>query len=182
MMENQVTLIEALKNRHSSKEFASKPVPDDVLMTILWAACGINRPEEGRITAPSSGNFQDIIVYAVREDGAYRYEPHDNSIVKVCDKDLRAMVAGTQTVYADVPLSLVLVSDHRKFGKLQNLAPRMGAVDAAYVSENICLICSALNLNTRPRLTMDTDGLKKELGLDNNYDLVLNSLIGYPKE
>ena len=30
-------------------------------------------------------------------------------------------------------------------------------------------------------MTMDTETLKKELGLDDNYDLVLNSQIGYPK-
>ena len=31
-------------------------------------------------------------------------------------------------------------------------------------------------------MTMDTETLKKELGLGDNYDFVLNSQIGYPKE
>ena len=31
-------------------------------------------------------------------------------------------------------------------------------------------------------MTMGTEALKNELGLDDNYDLVLNSQIGYPKK
>lgn len=100
------------------------------------------------------------------------------------NKDLRTAVAGRQSFAATAPISLVLVSNHNKFPQqMPNEAKtRMGVVDAGYVSENICLACSALGLNTVPRMTMDTEALKKKLGLDGNYDLVLNSQIGYPKE
>ena len=50
-MNNQVTLMQALQNRHSTREYADKAIPDKVLSTVLWAACGINRPGEGKITA-----------------------------------------------------------------------------------------------------------------------------------
>lgn len=181
-MDNNVTLLQALQNRHSSREFADKQVPADVLSTVLWAACGINRPKEGKITAPSAINAQDIQVYVVRKDGAYLYKPEENSLLKVSNKDLRTAVAGRQSFAASAPVSLVLVSNHNKFGSRSNGASRMGIVDAGYVSENICLVCSALGLNTVPRMTMDSETLKKELNLDDNYDFVLNSQIGYPKE
>ena len=183
-LDNNVTLVQALQNRHSSREYADKPIPEDVLSTVLWAACGINRPSEGKITAPSAINAQDIQVYVVRQDGTYLYQPTDNSLKKVCSKDLRTAVAGRQSFAANAPVSLVLVSNHNKFPQqISNEAKtRMGVVDAGYVSENICLACSALGLDTVPRMTMDTETLKKELGLDDNYDLVLNSQIGYPKE
>lgn len=182
--DNSVTLMQSLQNRHSSREFADKDIPDDVLSTILWAACGVNRPESGKITAPSAINAQDIIVYVVRKDGAYRYEAKDNTLVKVSGKDLRPLVAGRQSFAADAPVSLVLVSNHGKFPEQMPNDPkvRMGVLDAGYVSENICLICSALGLNTVPRMTMDTEGLKKEFGLDDSYDFIVNSQIGYPKE
>jgi SagB-type dehydrogenase family enzyme len=182
-MNNQVTLMHALQNRHSTREYAEKEIPNDVLSTVLWAACGINRPEDGKITAPSAINAQDILVYVVRQDGAYLYQPKDNSLQKVSSKDLRIAIAGRQRFAADAPVSLLLVSNHNKFPQqIPNEAKvRMGVVDAGYVSENICLACSALGLNTVPRMTMDSETLKKELGLDDNYDLVLNSQIGYPK-
>lgn len=165
-MDNNVTLMQSLQNRHSSREFADMDIPDDVLSTVLWAACGINRPESGKITAPSAINAQDIVVYVVRKDGTYRYEPKENALAKVSNKDLRPLVAGRQSFAADAPISLVLVSDHSKFPGQMPDEPkaRMGLIDAGYVSENICLICSALGLNTVPRMTMDTDALKKELG------------------
>lgn len=183
-MDNNMTLMQSLQNRHSSREYADKDIPDDVLSTVLWAACGINRPESGKITAPSAINAQDIIVYVVRKDGAYRYEPKENQLIKVSGKDLRSLVAGRQDFAASAPVSLVLVSNHNKFPEQMPNDPkvRMGLIDAGYVSENICLVCSALGLNTVPRMTMDSDGLKKELGLNDNFDFVLNSQIGYPKE
>lgn len=183
-MDNKVTLMHALQDRHSTREYADKQIPDDVLSTVLWAACGINRPSEGKITAPSAINAQDILVYVVRKDGTYLYQPKDNSLLKVSSKDLRSVVAGRQSFAASAPVSLVLVSNHNKFPQqIPNEAKvRMGVVDAGYVSENICLACSALGLNTVPRMTMDTETLKKELSLDDSYDLVLNSQIGYPKE
>lgn len=182
-MDNKVTLMQALQNRHSTREYADKQVPDNVLSTVLWAACGINRPSEGKITAPSAINAQDIQVYVVRKDGAYLYKPEENSLQKVNSKDLRSAVAGRQSFAADAPASLVLVSNHNKFPQqMPNEAKvRMGVVDAGYVSENICLACSALGLNTVPRMTMNSETLKKELNLDDNYDFVLNSQIGYPK-
>lgn len=183
-MNNKVTLMQSLQTRHSSREFADKDIPDDVLSTVLWAACGINRPESGKITAPSAINAQDIIVYVVRKDGAYRYEPDKNALAKVSDKDLRALVAGPQTFAASAPVSLVLVSNHGKFPEQMPNEPkvRMGVLDAGYVSENICLVCSVLGLNTVPRMTMDTEGLQNELNLDDSYDFIVNSQIGYPKE
>jgi SagB-type dehydrogenase family enzyme len=183
-MDNKVTLMKALQNRHSTREYADKQISDDVLSTVLWSACGINRPSEGKITAPSAINAQDIQVYVIRKDGAYLYQPKDNSLQKVSSKDLRTAVAGRQSFAASAPISLVLVSNHNKFPQqMPNEAKtRMGVVDAGYVSENICLACSALGLNTVPRMTMETETLKKELGLDDNYDLVLNSQIGNPKK
>lgn len=180
-LDNNVTLMQSLQNRHSSREFADRQIPDDVLSTVLWAACGINRPESGKITAPSAINAQDILVYVVRKDGAFLYKPESNSLAKVSDKDLRQQVAGRQAFAATAPVSLVLVSDHGKFGGHSNGASRMGILDAGYVSENICLVCSALGLNTVPRMTMDVDGLKKELNLDDSFDFIVNSQIGYPK-
>ena len=183
LMDNQVTLIQALQNRHSTREYTDKAIPDNVLSTVLWAACGINRPGEGKITAPSAINAQDILVYVLSQDGTYLYQPKDNSLQKVSSKDLRTAVAGRQSFAASAPVSLLLVSNHNKFPQQSSYDAkvRMGVVDAGYVSENICLACSALGLNTVPRMTMDSETLKKELGLDDNYDLVLNSQIGYPK-
>ena len=46
-------LAEALWARHSTREFADRPVPIEVLSNLLWTAYGINRPARSDRTVPS---------------------------------------------------------------------------------------------------------------------------------
>lgn len=181
-LDNPMTLMTALSERHSSREFSGRQISDNELSTILWAACGVNRPESGRITAPSAINAQDICLYVIRQDGAYLYNADGHSLSRVSDKDLRALVAGPQKFAAAAPVSLLLASDHDKFGDLKMAGGRMGLIDSGYVSQNICLACTALGLNNVPRMTMNADALRKELSLGDKFDLTANHIIGYPVE
>lgn len=177
----KMTLMESLQQRHSVRDFSDKAVSDADLSELLWAACGINRPDTKKITAPSAINAQDILVYVCTKDGAWLYVPDGNSLQKVSDKDLRSAVAGRQEAVAVAPVSLVLVSDRTKFGDRAKGADVMGAIDAGYVSQNICLACTALGLATVPRMTMDKETLAKELHLDENKTLLINHPVGYEK-
>ena len=171
----KATLVEVLKNRRSEREYSKEALSDQVLSNVLWAACGINRPAEKRITAPSAINAQDVIVFVCRSDGAFRYDALNNTLIKVSSKDLRKDVAANQAFSAVAPVSLVLVSDLNKF---RSPRAELGAMDAGYVSENICLICTAMGLKTVPRATMNKEVLAKELGLIDNQILELNHPIG----
>jgi nitroreductase len=171
--------MEALQQRASSREFSDKEVSDAVLSQVLWAACGINRPGEKKITAPSAINAQDILVYVARKDGADLYQPETNTLKKVCDEDVRKMVAGQQEFAATAPISLILVSDKTKFGDRSSGADLMGNIDSGYVSENICLVCTALGLKTVPRMSMDKEALAKALKLTDSQVLLLNNPIGW---
>jgi len=171
----KATLVEVLKNRRSEREYSKEALSDQVLSNVLWAACGINRPAEKKITAPSAINAQDIVVFVCRSDGAFRYDALNNTLIKVSSKDLRKDVAANQAFSAVAPVSLVLVSDLNKF---RSPRAELGAMDAGYVSENICLICTAMGLKTVPRATMNKEVLAKELGLIDNQILELNHPIG----
>ena len=171
----KATLVDVLKNRRSEREYSKEALSDQVLSNVLWAACGINRPAEKKITVPSAINAQDIIVFVCRSDGAFRYDALNNTLIKVSSKDLRKDVAANQAFSAVAPVSLVLVSDLNKF---RSPRAELGAMDAGYVSENICLICTAMGLKTVPRATMNKEVLAKELGLIDNQILELNHPIG----
>ena len=171
----KATLVEVLKNRRSEREYSKEALSDQVLSNVLWSACGINRPAEKKITAPSAINAQDVIVFVCRSDGAFRYDALNNTLIKVSSKDLRKDVAANQAFSAVAPVSLVLVSDLNKF---RSPRAELGAMDAGYVSENICLICTAMGLKTVPRATMNKEVLAKELGLIDNQILELNHPIG----
>ncbi len=172
---SKTTLIAALQNRHTEREMAEKEFSDKDLATLLWAANGINR-EDGKRTAPSAMNRQDVEIYVVRKDGAYFWNPETNTLERRSSKDLRSAVAKGQDFTAKAPLSLVLVSNGDKFGDMPN---KFGLADAGYVSQNICLICSAEGWACCPRATMDNETLAKELNLGAKQIPMLNNVVGY---
>lgn len=67
-------LMKALSERHSTREYASKALSNTDLSDLLWAANGINRSSEGKRTAPSAMNRQDIDIYVVLPQGTYLYD------------------------------------------------------------------------------------------------------------
>lgn len=46
--------MQVLHERHSTRSFADKPIPVEVLSSLLWAAQGVNRDDPDYRTAPSS--------------------------------------------------------------------------------------------------------------------------------
>jgi len=173
-----MTLMQALQQRHSVREFSEQEITDQQLSQILWAACGVSRPEKKMITAPSAGNRQDIHVYVCGKDGAWLYEPFTNTLKKVSSEDLRAVNAGRQESVKYAPLSLVLVSDQ---SNADHLDTNLGNVDAGYVSQNIYLASTALGLATVARGFMDKATVAKALNLGDKQLLVLNHPLGYAK-
>ena len=171
----KTTLIDALQNRQSVRSFSDKEFSNQDLSTLLWAANGINR-EDGKRTAPSALNKQDVEIFVIRKDGAYFWNPQTNTLERRNDQDLRPAVARGQEFTAKAPLSIVLVSNGAKFGDMPN---KFGLADAGYVSQNICLICSAAGWACCPRATMDGAILAEQLKLTPKQVPMLNNTVGY---
>ena len=175
-----MTLMEALQQRHSTWTHTDKPISEVELSTVLWAASGINRPESKRITAPSAINAQDIKVYVLRADGTFLYNVEKHQLDRVNGNDLREAACGRDPKPKTAPVILLLVSNLSKFGRDGESVRTMGAIDSGYVSENICLACTALGLNTVPRMTMNHQQLKEGIGLGDNQLPLLNHPISKP--
>lgn len=79
------SLMTALKNRHSTREYAAKDLTGADLSNLLWATAGVNRPD-GRRTAPTALNLQEIGVYVVTAKGAFSYRHEGHELVKLTDK------------------------------------------------------------------------------------------------
>ena len=95
----QITLDQALKKRHSTRTFLPDMLSLDTLSALLWAGFGINRPDRGGRTAPSAHNWQEIDLYVVLAEGAYRYDVRANRLILVKAEDLRRHT-GTQDFIA----------------------------------------------------------------------------------
>ena len=103
------TINEALAARRSWREFGPEKLSLEELSGVLWAAAGENRTD-GKLTAPSALALYPITVYAVFEEGIYRYDGREQTLTRVAEGDHRA-AAGRQPFVATAPLNLVYIAD-----------------------------------------------------------------------
>lgn len=189
LKQQSLTVVEALKTRHSVRNFdASKNLTNQELSNLCWAACGIVRDGNYR-TAPSARNLQEIRLFAFTKTGVYEYNAKENALVKKAEGDHRELLAsnggqGTfrQDFVMDAPVSLLMVIDYERFGSQSESATMMGCVDAGNVSENINLYCQSVGLATVPRATHDKEGIRKLLGLTDKQLPIMNNPVGYEKK
>lgn len=175
------TMVEALKTRHSTREFAATTLSNQELSDLCWAACGLSRDNNHR-TAPTAMNRQEIRLFAFLKNGVYEYDAKSNTLIKKADGDQRKLIGGNQASISDAPVSLLMVIDFDIFGSNNENALRMTCVDAGIVSENINLYCQSVGLVTVPRASHDTDGIRKLLKLTDQQLPILNNPVGYPKK
>ena len=109
----------------------------------------------------ATGNYSPI--------GAVVRSDHENYRVQIGDKNL---LLRRNIDFGRIPKAA-------KASLYKSGAERMGCIDSGYVSENIALMCTALGLNTVPRMSMDSEILRTELKPDADTDLLLNHPVGY---
>ena len=84
-------VMEALAVRASASQWSTQDLSAQDLSDLLWAANGINRPDNGKKTAPSAMNAQDVDIYVFLKDGAYLYEAKTHSLIEVVSGDQRPL-------------------------------------------------------------------------------------------
>lgn len=166
--------------RASAAAFSDEAVSARTLANLLWAANGVNRPN-GKRTAPTALNKQEIGIFVIRADGAFAAEigEGDVALTRVSGEDLRPLVVGTQPQFGNAPVMLLLVADLEKFSMMpRERALCAAAIDTGGVMQNVLLFCAANGLGARPRLQMDKDALAKALALPAGTVPMLNVVVG----
>lgn len=174
-------LMQALQERKSSRSFEDKDLSLGELSDLLWAANGINRPEEGKRTAPTSRNKQEMDVYVVLRSGIYFYDAVKSILVPVVAGDYRAQ-AGTQDYVATAPVNLIFVSDLEKLGGDADRQECSSRINVGYISQNVYLYCASANLATVARGSVGKEPLSTTMKLRPGQMIILAQSVGYPKE
>ena len=173
-------LMQALKERATNRSIDSKELPAQVLSNLLWATNGQNRPD-GRRTAPTASNCQEIEIYVFLSTGIYFYEPASHSLTLKKSGDFRKE-SNTQGIVGGV--NFVFVADYGKMGRYDNNPANKefySATDVGYVSQNAYLFCASEGLATVVQGLIDREKLVKLLGITNGK-VLLGQAIGYPKK
>jgi nitroreductase len=171
-------LMQVLQDRKSTRDFAPDKLSQQVLANLLWAAFGVNRPD-GRRTAPSAMNWQEMDVYVATGDGLFIYDAKANRLQPVLAQDIR-QATGTQPFVATAPLDLIYVADLSKAGSGPEIE-LFTAADAGFIAQNVYLFRASENLATVVRGSIDRAALAKAMKLRPEQKIILAQTIGYPK-
>lgn len=179
-------LMQALNNRSSSREYSSRQLSEKQLSNLLWAAWGINRAAEGKHTAPSSNNKQEMLVYAALESGLYLYIPESHLLKQILNRDIRKLT-GKQDFVEIAAVNLVYVADLKKAGvsnpeKAGPEALNTSSINTGFMAQNVYLWCASENLACVVRGWVDIPELSKAMELAPYQRIIIAQTVGYPKE
>ena len=174
-------LMQALKARHSSREFGAKELPQQVLSDLLWAAFGINRPRSGGRTAPSAHDWEEIDLYVAMKSGLYVYRAKEHALQQLSGEDMRGRT-GVQDFVAGAPLNLVYVADLSRMTQASEEEKRWySGPDAGFIAQNVYLFCASAGLACVVRGMVDRTALGKALRLKPDQQIILAQTVGYPR-
>jgi nitroreductase len=172
-------LMAALELRRSTREYADRALPEQILSDLLWAAFGVNRPSGDR-TAPYWRHVMVIDVYAAMADGVWAYEPKSHSLELHLPRDLRALT-GRQDFVASAPLNLIYVAHGERMIDVSPQDRRLYAsVDTGFIGQNVYLYCASEGLASVFRGAVDYPALEKALGLPPEQFVTFAQTVGYP--
>ncbi|MDR1453565.1 MAG: nitroreductase family protein [Candidatus Margulisbacteria bacterium] len=140
--------------------FPAGAVPDGELATILWAATGRNRNGSGWTVPVGMGRPPHVKVYAVKNDGAFLYDWQKHALVELTEKNVKAGITPDDFVRKS-DVILVFVAD-----TAANKRPEMDNILVGAMSQNVYLAADALGVKTRYLMTLNADGIRKELKLN----------------
>ena len=174
-------LTQALKQRRSTREYADRALPPQVLSDLLWSAFGINRPATGDRTAPYWRHVMVIDVYAAMADGVWFYEPKGHVLTQHLPADIRAQT-GLQPFVATAPLNLIYVAHGERMQDVSAEDRRLYAsVDAGFIGQNVYLFCASEGLATVFRGAVDQQKLGQILQLPDQQFVTFAQTVGYPR-
>ena len=175
------SLMQLLWKRMSSREFSPEPLSIEVLSNMLWAAFGINR-SDGKRTAPTASNRQEIDIYVATANGLYLYDAKTNLLNPILAEDIRAMT-GRQPYVKDAPVNFIYVADYSKMGTVANEDKAfLSAAETGFISENVYLYCASEGLATVVRANIDRPALASLMKLRPDQKIILAQSVGYPQK
>ncbi|MBE7504333.1 MAG: SagB/ThcOx family dehydrogenase [Verrucomicrobiales bacterium] len=174
------SLLQALEQRRTTREFKTDVLGDQTLSDLLWAACGVNRPGEGKRTVPTAKNAQEIDVYVALADGLYRYEAETHRLRHVAREDLRGLTSG-QDFARVAPVALVFVADFARFKDTAEAdAQRYAVFDTGAIAQNISLYCAGAGLGTVVH-ELAREPLARAMQLGERQSIIMAQAVGWPK-
>jgi nitroreductase len=174
-----VPLLQALKQRRTTRELKPGELPPQVLANLLWSGFGINRPDSGQRTAPSAMNSQEVDIYVALAEGLYVYDAKASRLNGMLPGDFRSRASG-QAFAKNAAAVLIYVADLPRLTKAKpDQRAFYAAFDAGCISQNVYLYCASEGLATVV-FDLDRAPLAAAMKLKPDQKIILAQAVGFP--
>ena len=176
------SLMQSLKDRQSIRDYADRALSNQDLSNVLWAAWGVNRPQNDGRTVPRWRNIYALDIYLAMADGVWLYEPSGHRLLLHMTGDLRGQTTTGQSFVATAPLNLIYAVDTSKMtGTTDSEKNAVAGAIAGVTGENVYLYCASAGLATVFRGSVPGEALEKTLKLQAGQVIQFAQSVGYPK-
>lgn len=160
--------------RKTTREFQPEALEPQVLSDLLYCMVGISH--DGKLTIPTALDKQDIVVYLLLKEGAFRYDNKKHALIKIADTDLRKYATARPGMGEAGSASFVIVGDNSKWDKP---TPYTYA-HAGAAMQNLYLACADKKLPTVVCGSFVDEPLRKGLKLPAAEQIILVQIVGKP--
>lgn len=185
-LKGTVSIEQTLATRRSVRRYADRPLTDEHLAQLLWAAQGITAKGRGLRTAPSAGALYPLEIYVFLNDGVHHYSPQDHALTLVKAGDQRADLARaalSQACVRNNAAVILIAADYaRTTGKYGNRAKMYVDIEAGCVCQNVLLQAVALDIGAVPVGAFRDADVKRIAALPEAETPILLIPLGYPPE
>lgn len=179
------SLVDALAQRRSIREYQQLPLDITEISQLLWAAQGVTSTA-GQRTAPSAGALYPLELYLITQDGQYHYDPNHHQLVVLGRDDVRAdlsRAALSQETVERAPAIFVLTAVYsRTEQKYGERADRYVKLEAGHAAQNLLLQAVSLGLGAVPIGAFHDDEVREVLDLPNDHQPLYLIPVGHPAE
>lgn len=160
-----MVLEESISRRMSVRSFTGGAVTDEELSTILWAAYGFT--ENGNRTIFNPDGTYSTVIYVIRSDATYTYNPENHSLVLFVSGNYLHLGSYTSPIKFGLVWDMDVESDELR-----------GMVDIGMIGQNIYFDANALDLGV-VTTALEADDLY-QLGLPSNEKPEIVMPLGHP--
>ena len=184
-IKSKLSVMEALSQRKSDRNFVDKDLKSAQLAKILWAANGTNRNDGKRVNPVALGVYS-VEVYAVTREGIYLYDVKNHRLKLIAEGDFRALTTTGQSFATKAAVNLVYVETPEVWSSAKHVVERENQIAFANIAvgamvQSVALAAQTEGLGNCVRGSINRDEFKKAAKLSADKNILLAQSVGFVK-
>ena len=169
-LQSELSVMNALNQRMSSRKFVDKDLSPEQLSKILWAANGVNRHDVQKRVNPVANGVYSVEVYAVTREGIYLYNAPAHKLTLIAEGDHRMTTTSGQSFVGNAAVNLVYVEVPDAWSKAGKNSPRDAQLTCANIAvgamvQSVALAAETEGLGNCVRGSINREAFAKVAGI-----------------